>query len=212
MDYSDYMKNMQTGYSNLYTNPAAPMQPPMQMMFDALSNIMGGAGTAGQTYHKHGRGCGCQDCDCGCTCCIRCADVVEYARCGEVRQIPITFDNDTRRERDVTLKLDDFALKAAETRLEPIAVPCQFKLPPCGEFTVLLTVHGSQRSARPRCNHERQPTLDSRKVAYATPSAEGCTIRPIVIAVASSSFELRRSSRRVRCGGCCTNQALTPGA
>src|SRR5438128_8279218 len=68
MDYTDYMKNMQTGYSNLYSNPAAPMQP----MFDALSNIMGGTGTAGQTYHKHGRGCGCRDCDCGCTCCIRC--------------------------------------------------------------------------------------------------------------------------------------------
>src|SRR5438105_13387800 len=107
MDYSDFMNNMQTGYSNLYANPASAVQS----MADAFSSVLAGAGsrtgsTASpaqhQRHHKHGCGCSCHEQDCTCECCIRCADVVEYALCGEVRRIPITFDNDSRRELDVT--------------------------------------------------------------------------------------------------------------
>src|SRR5438552_2364872 len=83
MDFTDYMRNVQTGYSNLYSNPASSMQP----IVDALSGMMRGPGSSTasmhQKHHKHGCGCGCHEQDCGCSCCIRCADVIEYALCGE---------------------------------------------------------------------------------------------------------------------------------
>src|SRR5580693_3981831 len=114
MNYVDFMGNLQTGYSNLYNNPASAMMP----MVNSLSAMMQ-RGAAhqhrhhGHHHHKHqlecGCGCGCREDDCGCDCCISCADVVQYARCGEIRRIPLVFDNDTRRERDVTLQLGNFA-------------------------------------------------------------------------------------------------------
>jgi hypothetical protein len=190
MDYTDYISNTQTGYSNLFSNPASGMQP----IIDALSSMMRGPSSSSTTapthhqHHKHGCGCGCHEQDCGCSCCIRCADVVEYARCGEVRRIPITFDNDTRRERDVTLQLGNFA---TESGLDPgwqaSLSLTEFKLPPCGETTVLLnvTVDCSKLGIPSPAGNERQPTtVDGCKVVYATLRAEGCSIRPLVIAVA----------------------------
>src|SRR5215469_15718916 len=133
MNYPDYVKNVQTGYSNLYSNPASAMQPlstAMQPMVDAMTTMMQTPGysptqAAHQHHHHHGHGCdcgchhhghdcGCHEHDCSCSCCIRCADVIEYARCGETRSIPITFNNDTRRERDVTLQLGNFATESGK--------------------------------------------------------------------------------------------------
>jgi hypothetical protein len=206
MDYTDYMTNMQTGYSNLYSNPASGMQS----MIDALSGIMRSPGSYG-AHHKHGCGCdcGCHHDDCGCSCCIRCADVVEYARCGEVRRIPITFDNDTRRERDVTLQLGNFATESGvEPGWQASLSSTQFKLPPCGRITVLLNVAvdcGKWGVAGAVNAAENQPvptTLDGCKVVSATLRAEGCTIRPVVIAVAV--LPAHCGAHHAGCGcGCC---------
>ena len=125
MDYTDYMNNMQTGYSNLYSNPASSMQ----LIIDALSGMMRSAiSSTAPTHHRRittmDAVADADEQDCGCSCCIRCADVIEYARCGEVRQIPITFDNDTRRERDVTLQLGNFATESGQdVGLAGIAFP-----------------------------------------------------------------------------------------
>ena len=97
MDYTDYMNNLQTGYSNLYSNPASSMQP----IVNALSRHDAQPGSSRRADITN-----IQDAIADATsttadarAVIRCADVIEYARCGEVRRIPITFDNDTRRER-----------------------------------------------------------------------------------------------------------------
>lgn len=204
MDYSDYMSNMQTGYSNLYKNPASVMQPMINMISSMMQAPAGAAPAHGA---RHGHDCGCQERDCSCTCCIRCADLVEYARCGEVRRIPITFDNDTRRERDVTLQLGNFATESGqETGWQTDLSTTQFTLPPCGETTVVLSVNvdcGKIGTPGNQQADQRQPgTVDGCKVAYATLRAEGCTIRPLVIAVAVLPEHC--GAHRTGCGcGCC---------
>ncbi len=207
MDYTDYMNNVQTGYSNLYNNPASPMQS----MVDAFSSMMQGAASPGapaqQRHHRHhGCGCGCHERDCSCSCCIRCADIVEYARCGEVRRIPITFDNDTRRERDVTLQIGNFATESGQdVGWQASLSTTQFKLPPCGETTVLLAVNvDCSKIGVPSTqgDNRKSATIDSCKVAYATLRADGCTICPIVIAVAVLPEHC--GAHHAGCGcGCC---------
>src|SRR4051794_23022799 len=105
MDYSDYMGSMQTSYSNLYSRSAEAMQP----ILDSVANMLGNS----PTQAKRNEGCR-EEQDCSCNCCIRCADLVEYAHCGEVRQIPITFENETRRERDVKLQLGSFVTESGQ--------------------------------------------------------------------------------------------------
>ena len=201
MDYTDYMKNMQTGYSNLYSNPASSMRP----MMDALSSMMRGMDSP-SARSRHKGDCDCEQ-DCTCSCCIRCADVVEYARCGELRRIPITFDNDTRREREVTLQLGNFATESGqEVAWKASVSETTVKLPPCGEKTILVSVNvdcGSLGGSPSNPNGEdRTATVDSCRVAYATLRADGCTIRPVVIAVAVLPEHC--GSHSVGCGcGCC---------
>lgn len=206
MNYNDYVNNAQTTYSNLTGNPSSTMQ----MLLDALSGLASGTSITTATpvpkHHKQGCGCGCHEQDCACECCIRCADVIEYARCGEVRQIPVVFDNDTRRERDVTLQLGNFATESGQDAGWKAAVsPTTFKLPPCGETTVVLSVNVdcSKLVAQSAAGDKRQTAMiDSCKVVYATLTAEGCTIRPLVIAVAVLPGFC--GAHRAGCGcGCC---------
>jgi len=205
MDYTDYVSNVQTGYSNLYSNPGSAMQP----VVDALTNMMRvpapSAAPARHPHHKHGCNCGCHKQDCSCSCCIRCADIIEYARCGEERMIPITFDNDTRRERDVTLQLGNFATEAGQDAgWQTSLSSTEFKLAPCGENTVLLSVRVdcSKLGTVPSAGDNRLPaTIDGCRVLYATLRAEGCTIRPIVIAVAV--LPAHCGAHRAGCGCCC---------
>jgi hypothetical protein len=190
MTYADLMNNVQTGYTNLYNNPASAMQP----MINALSAMMqsGVATRHGHHRHKHehecGCCCGCHEDDCGCSCCIRCADVVEYARCGETRRIPLVFDNDTRRERDITLHLGNFATESGlDVGWKAVIAPTQFKLAPCGHNTVVLSVEVDCSKlvvVTPDGSDQRSMDVESCKVAYATLRAEGCMICPLVIAVA----------------------------
>jgi hypothetical protein len=227
MDYPDYVKNVQTGYSNLYSSPASAMQPlsaVMQPMVDALTTMMGtpvsspAQPTHQQGHHHHGHhqhgcdcgchhehDCGCREHDCSCSCCIRCADVVEYARCGETRRIPITFNNDTRRERDVTLQLGNFATESGQdVGWQASLSTTQFKLAPCGETTVLLSVPvDCSKLGTPSNIEGRAPTVDNCKVVYATLRADGCTVRPLVIAIAVLPDHCGAHHAGCGCGCCC---------
>jgi hypothetical protein len=208
MDYTDYMANMQTGYSNLYSNPASAMQPMMNALSSMMSSPAATGAPAQYKHRKHGCGCGCHERDCSCSCCIRCADVVEYARCGEVRLIPITFENDTRRERDVTLQIGNFTTESGQdVGWKPSVSPTQFKLPPCGETTVLVSVNVdcSKLGVPSAAGDNRDPaiSLDGCKVAYATLRADGCTVRPIVIAVAVLPAHCGAHHAGCSCGCCC---------
>lgn len=218
MDYPDYVNNIQTTYSNLYSGATSAVQPYLDMM---QGKVPWGA-TQAQSSHQHewhhhrhehdcGCGCGCgekreHEChDCHCSCCIRCADAVEYARCGEVRRIPITFDNDTRRDRDVKLELGAFATGSGkELGWHATLSESEFKLGPCGEKTVLLTVPVDCRKIVPGEPSDREPTtVESCTVAYATLRAEGCMIRPLVIAVAVLPNDCAAHHAGCQCGCCC---------
>jgi len=225
MDYPDFMNNVQTGYSNLYSNPASAMQPvsaAIQPMVDALTSMMRVSTPAPaqpashhHKHHQHGCECGCHcdgcgghEHDCSCSCCIRCADVIEYARCGETRRIPITFNNEMRRERDVTLQIGNFATEGGkDVGWKPSLSTTQFKLAPCGETTVLLTVsvdcNGFPGTGDNAVGNNREgATVDTCKVAYATLRTEGCAVRPLVIAVAVLPDHC--SAHQANCGcGCC---------
>lgn len=188
MDYNDYVSNMQKGYTNLYQNPTTVLQQMVDMASAAPT-----ATPAPQHKSKH-HGCGCrEEDDCGCACCIRCADTVEYARCGETRKIPITFENDSRRERQVTLDFGSFLTDGGQQLAWKGSLSeTTFTLPPCGEKTISITV--AIDCGQTTDTHPNDPTgtvrgnaaagLDSCKVGYATLKAEGCLIRPIIVAVA----------------------------
>jgi hypothetical protein len=158
--------------------------------------------------HRHDACCEPQE-DCHCTCCIRDADAVEYTRCGEVRIIPFTFENDTRRERNVKLQLSPFATSSGrELRWETSLSTTEFQLPPCGEKTVLLKVAvDCRRLAENQDNDDkaanRLPSVDQCKVAYATIRAEGCFIRPLVVAVAVLPNDCGAHRTTCQCECCC---------
>jgi len=193
MNYPDYMSNMQKGYSNLYQNPTSALQQMVDMVQTATT------ATPATQHSRNPPGSNChEDDDCGCSCCIRCADTVEYARCGETRKIPITFENESRRERQVTVALGSFLTDGGQQLPWKISLSesdTTFTLPPCGEKTVSITVTidcGQTATTNP--NNPDNPTgvavgtvtsvLDSCKVGYVTVKADGCLIRPIVVAVA----------------------------
>jgi hypothetical protein len=199
MDYSDYMSSMQTSYSNLYSSSAEAMQP----ILDSVANMLG----TSPAQAKRNEGCR-EEQDCSCSCCIRCADLVEYAHCGEVRQIPITFENETRRERAVKLQLGSFVTDSGqELGWQPALSETEFKLPPCGEKTVVLTVNvdcgrlGNQTSGANE--RQSQTAVDSCKVAYATLRGDGCIVRPLVIAVAVLPLHCGAHHAGCGCGCCC---------
>src|SRR5690349_8900057 len=96
MDLPDYMSNMQEGMSRWMNDGANAYQ-------DMLRNYSGMAqGTYGGTAKSGDCGCKQRECnDCHCECCVCDADVLVHARCGELRRIPITFENDSRRDMPV---------------------------------------------------------------------------------------------------------------
>ena len=205
MDYPDYAKNVQTGYSNMLSGVPSAYQPYLDML---QSGFVAGS-------RPHDRTCRCcgrrheHEHDCHCSCCIRCADAVEYVRCGDRRQIPITLDNDTRRERDVTLQLGAFATESGkELGWQATLSETQFKLPPCGEKTILLTVPvdcsgiGSVGTAAAGEREGAPTTVDRCQVAYATLRAEGCMVRPLVIAVAVLPNDCGAHRAGCQCGCC----------
>jgi hypothetical protein len=212
MTYPDYVTNMQTGYSNLYNAIPSMAQPATGATQTAPAYSSRRSHHGCHEHHVHHESdCGCDcldDCECECSCHIRCADAVEYAHCGEVRRIPITFENDTRRDRDVALTLGTFATSSGqEVGWQTSLSDTKFTLPACGHKTVMLTVPvqcGSTDSAGNSATNSfgTAGQVDSCKVAYATLRAEGCRVRPLVIAVAVVPD--RCGSHHADCGcGCC---------
>jgi len=181
MNYNDYVGNMQKGYSNLYQSPTSALQQMVDMASTASTT------SAPQHSGKH-HGCNChKDNDCGCECCIRCADTVEYARCGETRKIPITFENDSRRERQVTLEFGAFLTDSGQQLAWKGSLSeTTFTLGPCGEKTVTITVNIDCGQSTDNPNDPAGVVVRNTacKVGYATLKADGCLIRPIVVAVA----------------------------
>lgn len=208
MTYPDYVNNMQTGYSNLYNAIPSMAQPSTGATQTAASYVR--RKPHGGCHDCRESDCDCDDdCGCECSCHIRCADTVEYARCGEVRRIPITFENDTRRDRDVALTLGAFATSSGqEVGWQTSLSDTTFTLPACGHKTVVLTVPVQCGSTDPAGNNTAANAIgtggqvDSCKVAYATLRAEGCRVRPLVIAVAVQPDHCE--SHHADCGcGCC---------
>jgi hypothetical protein len=171
--------------------------------------------------HHHRHDCGCDerhhhDHDCHCSCCIGEADAVEFVRCGERRLIPLLFENDTRRERDVTLELGAFSTRGGQQLgWQASFSESAFKLPPCGRKTVMLDVAvecgqlirqpqqpGQPDNAAPNDVVNRVPSVDECRVGYATVRAEGCLVRPLVVAVAVLPNDC--GAHKAGCGcGCC---------
>jgi len=184
MDYPDYMSNLQQGYTSLYQDPTSALQ----QMVDMASSA-----TATQEPRRKQKGCGCQEeRDCSCECCIRCADTVQYAYCGETRKIPLTFDNDSRRERQVNIQISSFVTDSGQALpWKAMISETQFTLPPCGEKTVMVGVSIDCGQTNPDGNNPDGSvvgrvgtSVDSCKVGYLKVTADGCMIRPLIVAVA----------------------------
>jgi hypothetical protein len=156
MDLPDYVSNVQEGISKLVNDGASAYQD----MFRGYADAAGGTATMPRRTPRHHDsgdcGCGCRDCgdcrDCHCECCVSDADVLVHARCGELRRIPLTFENDTRRDRPVKLELGKFVTSGGrdlgwQARLSET----DFTLRPCDEHTVVLEV-------RIRCATDAPPT------------------------------------------------------
>ncbi len=188
MDLPEYLSNLQEGISQVMSQTRSAYQG----MYRNLSDIAGGTATA---VRRTGRDCGCDDC--GCECCVCDADVLTHARCGEVRRIPITFENETRRERPVKLELGKFVTSGGrDLGWAAELSETEFTLKPCDEHTVVLSVQircegdtpdrpDPKRSAdAPAGARKDVGSVDRCEVAYATLRAEGCLTRPVVVAVA----------------------------
>ena len=203
MDLPDYMSNVQEGITRLMSEGTNAYQDMLRGYGGAAAGTM----TRGQR-HGQSRDCGCDDRHC--ECCVCDADVLVHARCGELRRIPLTFENESRRDRPVTLELGKF-LSSGGRDLHWVAQlsETQFTLRPCDEHTVTLLVgircDGDDKeseggSGEIRVNEEstvglrdnvnaivanqRFGSVDRCEVGYATIRAEGCLTRPIVVAVA----------------------------
>jgi hypothetical protein len=217
MDLPEYMSSMQDGMSRLMNDTASLYQGALQTYADRGQE--GHGRTAGD------RGCGCKErqCDCHCECCVCDADVLVHARCGEVRRIPVTFENDTRRDKPVKLELGKFVTAGGrELGWAAALSDTEFTLRSCGEQTVTLAVAvrcdrglDQQPNEQPDApadagdnqsavigNRTRFGSVDRCEVGYATIRAEGCLTRPVVIAVAVLPDDC--DAYRHPCGcGCC---------
>ncbi len=152
--------------------------------------------------------CGCSEPppDCHCRCCIGDADLVVYARLGEVRIVPISVENRWRRERQITTELSPFTSRGGKpsTVVGQLAPPApQFTLPPCGEQTLVLMLHAQTKTGADLVNQrERMPDVDDCEVSYADLRITGCDVRPLRIAVALLPRDCHAYPVQCRCGCC----------
>jgi hypothetical protein len=226
MDLPDYMSNMQEGMSRWVSDTSTLMQD-MARNYSGAGQADAAAAPAART--RPGHDCGCNDCghdDCHCQCCICDADVVVHARCGEVRRIPVTFENDTRREKPVKLELEKFVTAGGRdlgwtTQLSET----ELTLRPCDEHTITVAVQvrcdlfvrtaGTAAAAPAAASgdanaktpagiavDQRFGSVDRCEVGYATLRAEGCLVRPIVIAVAVLPDDCDAYRHPCSCGCC----------
>lgn len=155
------------------------------------------------------RGCGAQPCHC--RCCIGDADLVIYAKLGEVRVVPVRIENPRRRQREIRLELSDFSgggrgVVDIEGR---IVSDSTFTIEACDDHIVTLVVRvGHVNNTTPstgevplRGDHDDRD-VEGCLVAYADLRVDGCDIRPVRIAVAVVPRDC--DTFDVECGcGCC---------
>jgi len=198
MDLPDYMNNMQQGMSQLMNN-ATSMYGDMAQRYYGPMMGQGGGGTHGRAS----RDCRCDDCHC--ECCVCDADVLVHARCGEVRRIPVTFENDTRHERQVKLTIEKF-LSAGGRDLgwEAKLSEAEFTLRGCDEHTVIVTVvvRCEAFQTGPAGEGNAAVTVDRCEVGYGTLRAEGCLVRPIILAIAVLPDDCDACRRPCGCDCC----------
>lgn len=157
--------------------------------------------------HRHGEHeCGCHEPQsCRCDCCVEDADMVVYAHCGERRVIPISVDNETRRDREnVTVEVSE--VRTAGGRVLPwkvVATPTgPLTLRSCSttrlEVVVGITCgdQSEEQGQTPTPAEKDSPSevkqrpgvqtgdVDECVVGYITLRLGGCVTRPIVVAVA----------------------------
>ena len=198
---------------------------------DWAAGLMQGWGSPGHHqkhhhghHHHHGDcGCGCRDCerdDCHCRCCVVNAELVVNTRLGERRIVPLTLENNRRREREVKLELSDFSSKGGSDSgvSGELLSPAEFTLAACEEREILIGINvggGDQQSgdkdttkkeqaARTQGSgsYDRLPDVDECRVAYGNLRVVGCDIRPIRIAVATLPRDCH--DYRIDCAcGCC---------
>jgi hypothetical protein len=159
--------------------------------------------------HHHHDGCGCHDRHCECRVCD--ADLVVNARLGERRVVPITIENNRRREREVTLELSDFSSRGgSEAAVKgSIVPPTQFTLDACREHqaVVVIQVGGTEEndnktSGEGEGEGQRYSDVDDCEVAYADLRIAGCDHRPLRIAVATLPRDCHTYPVDCSCGCC----------
>jgi hypothetical protein len=207
MDLPEYMSNMQQGMSRWMSDASTMYQD----ITRSYSSPAQGAARGG-VRARRGHDCDCDDCHC--ECCVCDADVLVHARCGEIRRIPVTFENDTRRDRPVTLQLEQFkSAGGRDLKWTAQLSETEFTLRSCDEHTITVSVtvrcdvsgggdNPSGTAANAATNQPRVGSVDRCEVAYATLRADGCLIRPIVLAVAVLPDDCDAYRRPCGCGCC----------
>ena len=209
MDLPDYLTNMQQGVSRMMDDAQTSYGELTRNLYRAPGTRADAPATGRGTSAKGC--CANNDCDCHCECCVCDADVLVHARCGEIRRIPITFDNDSRRERPVKLDLQEFVTSGGRNLgWKAQLSEKEFTLKPCDSHTVILTVGivcGQPQTPPPNDDRAGTPgrgaagSVDECEVGYAALRAEGCFVRPLSIAVAVLPDDC--DAYRRACGGCC---------
>jgi len=148
-------------------------------------------------HHK----CGCYDDPCHCKCCIVNADLIVYARLGEIRVIPLFLENRWRRERKIATELSQWTTRGGKSApVKGVLLPPapEFTLPPCGHQSVTLVVEIGTIS-----REKQEPDVDDCVVAYADLRVQGCDIRPIRIAIAILPRDCEPYEIECGCECCC---------
>ena len=150
---------------------------------------------------------GCRDDRCHCRCCITDADMVVYARLGETRVVPLTFENPRRRERQVKLELSNWTSRGgtAGAIKARFLGPTEFTLAPCEEREAVLVIEATpanQSGGQEVPTRIVIPDVDDCQVFYADLRVEGCEMRPLRIALALLPRDC--AALKVECGcDCC---------
>jgi hypothetical protein len=233
MDLPDFVSNAQQGMSRMMSDAQTAYQQLVQGLYGPMARQWDDATRSSWSPRRtdaHGSHCGCHEHrDCHCECCVCDADVLVHARCGELRRIPVTFENDGRRERQVKLELEKFVTRGGkDVKWVTNLSEAEFTLKPCSEHTVILTVgvrcenaDGETGDTKPpnanaptatvagtvnadavNATSDRFGSVDRCEVAYATLRAEGCSVRPAVIAVAVLPDDCDAYRRPCSCGCC----------
>lgn len=168
-----------------------------QLVMDAITPAQAREPRMRTRHHKHHHECHehtecgdpCGRDDCHCRCCVGDADLAVYARVGERRLVPITIENVRRRERLINLDLSTFTSRSGRpTSIQAgILSQTKFELAPCSEEQVILMIdiqfkQDDDGSDVPD-NRRRLPDVDECETYYADLRVEGCSVRPIRIAL-----------------------------